>query len=338
MNQAADIFKELEKNMIRPFYVIVGEEPFQISEITQRIKQYFIRTQEESDFSFESYEGDHLKADELLASLEMLPGLFDDPQSKRLVRCDRFEKVSASVLEKLKAYFENPSSSCVFLITASKIDKRKAWVKAVQKSGFLVEVTEPHDRDWPRWQSYFEKKVGKKFESLAWEKCVAYSQKTLSLLWPEVQKAALFVGEKPLITEKDIHELLSTSLRADVFQFADDVAEKKVFSSMKGFEALLLEGESEVKILAILVRQFRMIEKCQRLMKSGMKDPKALASQLGTHPFFVGKVQNQAQKIARKEVEKALRLLAEVDYGLKTGQAQLFEGFLTPYFSQKDCT
>lgn len=333
MGQAADIFKELQKNQVRPFYVIVGEEPFQISEITQKIKNHFIADGNASDFSYECFEGDHLRVDELLASLEMLPGLFDDPDTKRLVRCDRFEKVSASALDKLKSYFDNPSDTSVFLITASKIDKRKAWVKAVQKKGFLVEVSEPYDRDWPRWQVYFEKKIGKKFESLAWEKCVAFSQKTLSLLWPEVQKAALYVGDRNTITEKDIHELLSTSLRADIFQFADDVTEKKTFQAMKGFEALLLEGESEVKILAILVRQFRMLEKCQRLSQKGIRDPKALASQLGTHPFFVGKVQAQANQLPRKEVERALSLLAEVDYGLKTGQAQLFEGFLTKYFS-----
>lgn len=333
MAQASDIFKELQKNQVRPFYVIVGEEPFQISEITQKIKDHFVADSHASDFSYECFEGDHLKVDDLLASLDMLPGLFDEPDTKRLVRCDRFEKVSASALEKLKTYFESPSESSVFLITASKIDKRKAWVKAVQKTGFLVEVKEPYDRDWPRWQSYFEKKIGKKFESLAWDKCVTFSQKTLSLLWPEVQKAALYVGDRNTITEKDIHELLSTSLRADVFQFADDVTEKNTFRAMKGFEALLLEGESEVKILAILVRQFRMLEKCQRLTKKGIHDPKALASQLGTHPFFVGKVQAQAKQLTKPEVERALALLAEVDYGLKTGRSQLFEGFLTKYFS-----
>jgi len=333
MSQAAQIFKELDSNQTRPFYLIVGEEPFQISEITHRIKSHFVKNDESAPFVFESFDGESLDATQLLSSLEMLPGLFDEPGTIRLVRCDRFEKVSASALEILKPYFDNPAESTVFVMTASKMDKRKAWVKAVQEKGIIVEVSEPYDRDWPKWQSYFEKKCGKKIESPAWEHLVEVSGKTLSFVWQEVQKAAVYVGEKNVITQKDIEELLSSSLRADIFQFSEDVIAKRKFEAMRGFEALQLQGESEVKILAILVRQFRMVERCQKLMKEGIRDPKVLGPQIGTHPFFVGKIQELAKSRSAGELERAMDLLATTDYELKTGQSRLFEGFITNYFS-----
>ena len=333
MSQAAQIFKELDKNQTRPYYVIVGEEPFQISEITSRIKNHFIKTDSEAAFSYECFDGETGKADQLLSSLEMLPGLFDGPDSIRLIRCDRFDKFSASSLEILKPYFENPSTSTIFLIVATKLDKRKSWVKAVQQKGILVEVSEPYDREWPRWQGYFEKKCGKKIESPAWEKCVEFSGKSLSLVWQELQKAATYVGNRNTITQKDIDDLLSNSMRADIFKFAEDVISKNKFQVMRGFEALHLEGESEIKILSILVRQFRLVARCQKLMKQGVRDPKVLGPKLGTHPFFVTKLQDLAQSQTERELDRGIQLLAETDYFLKTGQTRLFEGFLTKYLS-----
>jgi DNA polymerase III delta subunit len=102
---------------------------------------------------------------------------------------------------------------------------------------------------------------------------------------------------------------------------------------MRGFEALQLEGESEIKILSILVRQFRLVARCQKLMKQGVRDPKVLGPKLGTHPFFVTKLQDLAQSQTERELDRGIQLLAETDYFLKTGQTRLFEGFLTKYLS-----
>lgn len=331
MSQAAQIFKELENKQIRPFYLVVGEEPFQGSEITNKIKNHFVSENDDAAFTYESFDGESSDPTKLLASLEMLPGLFDDPTSFRLVKCDRFDRFNAAALDILKPYFENPSPTTAFLILAHKIDKRKSWVKAVQQHGLIVEVSEPYDRDWPKWHHYFEKKCGKRIEIPAWEHLVEFSGKVLSLVWQEVQKASVYVGSKPLISFSDIENLLSQSLKSDVFQFAEDVIAKRKYSAMKGFEALSLEGESEIKILSILVRQFRMVDRCQKLLKEGIKDPKVLAPQLGTHPYFVGKVIDLAKGQSSQEIRQAIHLLAETDYLLKTGQSRIFEAFLTKY-------
>jgi DNA polymerase-3 subunit delta len=333
MSQAAQIFKELDQNKVRPFYLIVGDEPFQISEITHKIKAHFITTKDSADFTYETFDGETSDPNQLMASLNMLPGLFDEPNSYRLIKCDRFDKFNAGSLDILKPYFDNPSPTTAFLIIANKIDKRKAWVKTAQQKGLVVEVSEPYDNDWPRWRPYFEKKSGKQIEIPAWEYLVECSGKTLSLVWQEVQKAATYVGDKPAITFEDLESLLSSNLKSDIFRFADDVIAKRKFLAMKGFEALTLEGESEIKILSILVRQFRMVERCQRLLEAGVQDPKVLAPEIGTHPYFLGKILELAKKQSPQEIQKGIHWLAETDYSLKTGQNRLFESFLTRYLS-----
>lgn len=329
---AAQIFRELENGITKPFYAILGEEPFQTTEILEKIKAHFIKNADAAAFQYEAFDAEGLDAPQLLASLEMMPGLFSDG-GHRLVRCDRFEKISAHSLEVLQKYFENPLESTSFIILGTKADKRKSWVKAVLEKGHLVEVAEPYDRDWPKWLGFFEKKSGKKIQEGAWEWIVESASRKLSLVWEEVAKLSLYVGERKTIGQKDVEALVATPGGADVFQLAEDVIARRKFPALSRFETLLRSGESEVKILSILVRQFRMVENCQRLMKEGVTDAKALGPKLGTHPFFVPKIQQLARANSGKQVAEALIRLSDCDYRMKTGGTGLFEGFLAKHLA-----
>lgn len=332
MTTAAQVFKDLEKNDWKPFYVVFGEEPFQMAETIGQIKKYFLKSGEDNTFNYEVWDGEHLNAQELLSSLQTLGGLFSDAESIRLVHCREFHKASAGALEALDSYFKDPNPSTCFLISAQKIDKRKSWYKKVEKEGAVIEVTEPGDREWTKWHSYFERKAGKKIDLGAWELLVEASGRTLSVLWSEIEKAATFVGKRERITLEDAHLLLNPSSGADIFGFAEDVVLRKRLPAMKKFELLLRGGENEIKMLSILVRQFRMVNQCMELARTGVTDAKVVGPKIGSHPFFVSKIQNQAKAHTFKTVGTALHLLTECDFKMKTSSVGLFETFLTPYF------
>ncbi len=317
---AGQVFRDLEQGKHKPLYLLVGEEEFQINEILEKFRAVFLKDENSRQFSFESWEGEALNASSLIASLETLPGLFDSSETTRLVFCQRFEKASPTALELLDKYFASPNPSTCFVMVASKIDKRKAWVKTVVKNGDSVEVAEPYDRDWPKWHSYFEKKAAKKIETAAWDRLVESGQRTLSLVWGEVDKAAVFIGEKPTISEEDVKALTSGIGVGDVFQFAEDVVMGNKFKAMKQFENLLQSGENEIKILSILVRQYRLVEQTLFLTQNGVTDSKTIAGKIGVHPFFVGKILTQSKKHTLTSVGSALTKLSDIDYRLKTGQ------------------
>lgn len=328
---AQQLFKELDSKSFRPFYVIVGEETFQIGEIIERLKSAVLGQSASSDFQYEAWEGEGLDGGNLRASLEELPGLFSDG-GPRLVICRTFEKASAGALEVLDGYFTNPVETTVFVMVASKIDKRKAWIKHLETSAGVLEVDEPQDREWPRWHGYLEKKIGKKIEGEAWERLVATSQKRLATLWSELQKVATFVGDRNVITSADVALLAAGEAGEDIFGFAEDVVYRRAERSFRRFHNLLREGESEVKILSILVRQFRIIQQYRSLAKTGVTDPKVVGPQIGVHPFFVSKIASQSKLSTDESLTHTIQRLAEADYRLKTGHGGLFENFLVPYF------
>lgn len=331
---AQQIFKELEAKKPRPAYLVVGEELFQIEEILTRFKTHFIQEPENAAFHYESFDGEHLDLAALMDSLNTLPGLFAGEGDQRYVLLKHAEKLNASALEALDKYFHSPCESTCFLMVASKVDKRKAWFKAFDSRGGYLEVSDPYERDWPKWHGYMEKKVGKKISLDAWEQLVQLSGQSLSILWTELQKVSLYIGERPQIGGQDVTLLAAGNAGGDVFAFAEEVLSKKSFQALITFQKLLQSAESEIKILSILVRQFRQVEAYLELTKKGTTDPKVVGPQIGVHPFFVSKIAASAKQHTSKTLSRAMELLAEADYRMKIGEGGLFELFLVPYFAR----
>ncbi len=332
---AQKVFKDLDSGSWNPLYLVVGSEPFQSNEILNQFKKKFIKEETAQALNYELWDGEGLDAGNLLNSLEMLPGLFSSDEEIRLIVCQRFDKIAPSHMEVLQKYLSEPSPSTVFVMMAEKIDKRKAWYKLIEEHGDVLEVREPYDREWPKWSGYFERKHKLKVDPAAWEMLVSGSGRCLSLLATEIEKLAVFVGEKSSIQLSDVQSMGANSTGDDIFSLVEDLAMKRKGVSLRKYDLLLRNGESDIKLLSIIVRQFRMIEQALRLSKEGVTDPKTVAVQIGAHPFFVSKIFEQMKKHTEESVGKTLNLLAQCDYQIKTGDGNLFEKFLVPYFSKE---
>ncbi len=332
---ANDVFRELEAGKFRPVYLIAGEEPFQVTEILQRFRRFFAEKNPPDsgldEFRTETYDGEGLAFDEFRASLEEMAGLFAEGPSVRFIICQRYERVSAAQQEKLESYFANPNPDVCLVLCAGKADKRKAWVKAIESAGAVLTVEEPKYKDWAKWRGYLEKKLGKRLGPNAWERSLEEAGHTLSLVASDLERTALYVGDRNEITEHDVKEFSRSGAWTDLFAFVDDVAQRKKASALLRYHALVRTGEAELKLLSLLVRQFRLMDRLSRLVKEGAPE-NTYASELGVPPFAVSKFKTALSRQPNGP-ELGLRLLSESDYLLKTGKGSLFDTFLVPYFS-----
>lgn len=329
----SDVFQELEAGKFLPLYLIVGEEPFQTNEILARFRQFFKAQNSADDFLIESWDGEGIAFDDFRTSLEELPGLFSQGPSTRFIVCHRFEKVAPSTQEKLEGYFANPNPDVCLVLCANKADKRKAWVKSIEAHGAMLTVEEPKFRDWGKWKGYLEKKVGKRLGPGAWERVIEEGGHTLSLVASDLARIGTFVGERPDITEGDVKAFSQSGGYTDLFAFIDDVAQRKKTTALVRYHALMRAGEADLKLLSLLVRQFRLMDKLQGLMAAKVPE-NTWASQLGVPPFALSKFKTALSR-QPNGAEAALKLISETDYLVKTGRGSLFHSFLVPYFSEQ---
>ena len=101
--------------------------------------------------------------------------------------------------------------------------------------------------------------------------------------------------------------------------------------ALEKLHTLLLTGESEIKSLALLVRQFRHLDQVKRLVRAGVVDPQAIASFIGVHRFGVNSLMQAAKQFSDTAIRENLRRLTEADYRMKLGGGGLFENFLTGF-------
>lgn len=327
------VINQIKQGRYKPIYLVVGEEPYQTTAVLNALRKKLLTDEMSAEFNYESWDGEGLDGGKLTMSLDTLPGLFDTGLP-RLISCSHFDKASATALSELEGYFKNPSETTCFFISAKKADKRKSWVKAAIQKGEFLEVKEPYDRQWPSWRGYFETQLGKQIDVEGWEILVESCARSLSLVNAELQKISVYVGKAKKITKDDIVTLVSAPDAAHVFEFVDDVLCRRQLAANRKYHELKRAGENEIKLLSLLVRQFRLVDECRELVDRGVTDSRTLASELGVHPFFVSQLTQQVRFHNRSQLRQEITLLGELDYRLKVGESSVFQGFMLPYFKR----
>jgi DNA polymerase-3 subunit delta len=86
----------------------------------------------------------------------------------------------------------------------------------------------------------------------------------------ELEKAALYVGDRPEITEDDVRAICSSSRQAVIWELTDAVGERNIGKAMRASENLLGYGESAIGVIILLAGQVRLMLLAQDLDKRGV--------------------------------------------------------------------
>ena len=97
------------------------------------------------------------------------------------------------------------------------------------------------------------------------------------------------------------------------------VAEKKQKRALELYYDLLALKEPPMRILFLLVRQFRLLLEVKELDQSGY-GRKEIGEKQGLHTFVVGKYQGQAKLFKKKELREILEMAADLEESVKTGR------------------
>ncbi len=84
---------------------------------------------------------------------------------------------------------------------------------------------------------------------------------------------------------------------------------------------LLQNREEPIRILALIIRQFRILLQVHTLTSQG-KSEREIASMLGLHPYPVKLAVRQCRAFSEKSLRTLLRKAIEADQGIKTGRIE----------------
>jgi DNA polymerase-3 subunit delta len=227
-------------------------------------------------------------------------------------------------LRSFEQYLENPADTTKLVIFAEgKLDSKRRIVKLLKRDGKIFEASEPKEQEL---RTYFSKQVqeqGLELRSQVLEELLIKSGFDFS----EISKNLAFLKDYKkdgIITSDDIAEAIPKTLRDNIFDLTQMILQQKVDAARSLVRDLTLKGEDEIKLIAIMLGQFRIFAQVKILFENGCNESQIVAdlsSYLGrkVNPFQIKYALRDVRSLQLDFLKKALACLIETDYQIKSG-------------------
>ena len=245
-------------------------------------------------------------------------------------------------LKSFEEYFDNPSSTTKLIIFAEgKLDSKRRLVKLLKRDAKVFDAVEAKEQELRQYFQKWSQKEGLQFANQSFENLLIKS----GFQFSEIQKNLLFLQsykKDSVIEEEDIVNAIPKTLQDNIFDLTQFILTKKMDHARDLVRDLTLQGEDEIKLIAVMLGQFRTFTQVKILSESGQTESQ-IASSLGSflgrnpNPYQIKFALRDARGLSLSFLKQAISYLIETDYQIKTGlyeKSFLFEKALLQIASQ----
>ncbi len=238
---------------------------------------------------------------------------------------DKKRYLTDDELKQFEAYLENPVETTRLVILApGKLDSKRRLVKLLKRDGLILEANPLKESDL---KHYFQKEVcriGLQMDADVFHYLLGKS----NFDFAEVSKNLAFLqsykGQEPIFLA-DIDAAIPKTLQDNIFDLTQLVLQSKMDQARNLVRDLRLQGEEEIKLIAIMLTQFRTYLQVQILQAQGRGEQQIVAELseiMGrkVNPFQVKYALRDSRHLSIGFLKKAIKLLIETDFQMKTGQ------------------
>lgn len=316
--------KQIQKGQVAPVYLCYGAETFLMEEFIAFLISRII-SPEQRDFALGKYDLAETSLEKIIDDAETPPFLV--PRKVILAHNANFftaAKDNGKIehpVEALQRYLLAPAdfSTVVFIVHTEKLDERKKLVKAMKEKDMIVSFAGMSADELLQWVRRRAEQAGIVLESAAAERLTAMTGGNLQSIAAEVDKIALYVGERGTVGEETILQLVAPTMEQNVFMLIEDIVRFNLHRAFSVFHELLKQKEEPVKIVLLMARQFRIVLLVKELVRQGYSHQQ-IAGQLGLHPYAVKMAAEQGKRLEAPRLQSILSELSDLDYRMKSGK------------------
>lgn len=290
-----------------------------------------------ADLNFAYFDMKEVDYKSLELELVSLPFFADE----KIVILDHFVDITTAKkryltddeLKSFEDYLENPLPSSKLVIFAEgKLDSKRRLVKLLKRDATVFEAIEPKEQEIRAYFQKWAQELGLTFAGKSFEQLLIKS----GFQFSEIQKNLLFLQaykDNGDITEEDIVEAIPKTLQDNIFDLTQLILGKKIDQARDLVKDLTLQGEDEIKLIAIMMGQFRLYTQVKILQESGQTEAQ-MVSNLGHYlgrnpnPYQIKFALRDTRGLSLNFLQDSIRYLIQADYQIKTGvyeKGYLFE-------------
>ena len=238
---------------------------------------------------------------------------------------DKKRYLTDDELKQFESYLENPVETTRLIILApGKLDSKRRLVKLLKRDGLVLEANPLKEMEL---KNHFQNEVGRLGLRMNPD-VFHYLMVKSNFDFAEVSKNLVFLqsyrGENE-ISLADIDVAIPKTLQDNIFDLTQLVLQTKMDEASHLVRDLRLQGEDEIKLIAIMLTQFRTYLQVQILHEQGRGEQQivtALSDLSGRkiNPYQVKYALRDSRNLSVGFLKKVVKLLIETDYQIKTGQ------------------
>lgn len=314
------VFDELSRlsvDNLPQFIVISGEDEDIISELKTQLmsklnfdptdlsQSYFDLTEVDPDVALEELESFPFFGDEMLVVFE---NLWDLTTAKK-------NTLSEKQLERLAAFLDNPlASTQLVIICHGKLDGKRRIVKKLKQIALNLTAALLKENELSQ---YFQRKS--KIDADIVNRIIDKSNNNFAVIKQNIALVKTFAQGRE-VTVDDVDIAVPKSLSDNIFDLTDLILKGKVSDAKKLVLDLVLQGEDEIKLLAILTNNFRLYYQIKLLLEKKYTENQMIAY-LKINPYRLRFLLGPARNRNKQFLAQALRFLIDTDFKIKSGQA-----------------
>ncbi len=224
--------------------------------------------------------------------------------------------------ELLLAYLQAPPAHALLVLVLAKLDKRLKLVKAIAKSGLILECALPKEREMPAWVAARAKDMRIRLTGDAIQLIADAVGTDTGLATRELEKLSLIAdpeGAHPL-SAREVEELLSPGRAVGAFTLEDALLAGKLRPALEALDRHLAGASfgAPLALLGRLASISRRLATAASVVEGGGSEDDVREA-LGCHPFVAQKYARAARRRAR-HAELALAACVAADGMLKSGR------------------
>jgi DNA polymerase III subunit delta len=237
-------------------------------------------------------------------------------------------------------------SNTILLISAGKVDKRKAFFKLINRMGAVsvYNALSMDDRDWPsqaqKMATGFLKDLQIDISPDALQRLILYVGNDIRLLQSECEKLSLHVNDSSRISITDVEKITTKTKHARAFALGDALGERNLPKLLRTLNDELWEmkfdnSRSSIGLLyglTVKIRTLIFVKEMlrERLIQARVSFPQFKAqlarisktrfseyqriNPLSINPYVLYKALLQAQNYSMAELTTAMSLLLDCNY------------------------
>jgi DNA polymerase-3 subunit delta len=323
------IIRDIKAGKFSPLYVLHGEEPFFIEEISNAIKDAAV-DEVSKDFNETILYGRDTELVDVLAAARRFPMMSE----RQLVLVKEAQDLKCwkrkDELQKLEAYAENPvgSTVLVFAYMNKKIDGRSKAVKTLSKNGVLFLSEKVRDYKLAQWIEGYIKEQGLGLDARASQLLAEYLGNDLRKVCNEITKLKVVLPQGTVITTELIEKHIGISKDYNVFELQRALGQKDIGKAsmiVNHFEANP-KNNPLAMVIPVLSAYFSRI-----IVYHGLRDRSqhAAAKSMSCSPFAVRDYATAAGAYPVGKLARIFGYLREADRKSKgQGNATISDGML----------